>query len=136
MKPIEEIFPLLTVPKKIVIVPHQKPDADAMGASLALFHFLKQFGHSITVVSPTNWAGWINWMPGCKDVIDYELQKEQAEKILNDADWLFCLDFNVLNRAKNLGPKLERLACTKILMDHHREPEEQSFDYGISDAAK
>ena len=44
MKPIEDIFPLLYQAKKIVIVPHQKPDADAMGASLALSNFLKQFG--------------------------------------------------------------------------------------------
>ncbi len=136
MKSIEEILPLITVPKRVVIVPHQKPDADAMGASLALLHFLKQFGHTVNIISPTNWAGWINWMPGCREVIDYELQKEQAEKILGDAEWLFCLDFNALNRARNLGPKLEKLSCTKILVDHHREPDEKSFDYGISNPEK
>jgi phosphoesterase RecJ-like protein len=63
MKPIEDIFPLLHQAKRTVIVPHQKPDADAMGASLALSFFLKQFGHSTTIISPTNWAGWLNWMP-------------------------------------------------------------------------
>ena len=136
MKPVEEIFPLITVPKRVVIVPHQKPDADAMGASLALSHFLKSFGHKVNIISPTNWAGWINWMPGCKEVIDYELQKDQAEKILDNAEWLFCLDFNNMNRAKNLGPKLEKLDCTKILLDHHQEPDEKSFDYGISDTGK
>ena len=70
MKPVQEIFSLLNSPKQVVIVPHQKPDADAMGASLALFHFLKQRGHSVTIVSPSNWAGWLNWMPGCNEVID------------------------------------------------------------------
>jgi phosphoesterase RecJ-like protein len=35
MKPIAEIFPLLKAgPKQIVITMHQKPDPDAMGASL------------------------------------------------------------------------------------------------------
>ena len=53
MKNIEEIIPLLDEPKKIVIVMHLKPDADAMGSSLGLFHFLIQFGHSINVVCPT-----------------------------------------------------------------------------------
>ena len=91
MKPIEDIFPLLHEAKRIVIVPHQKPDADAMGASLALSHFLKQFGHSITIISPSNWAGWLNWMPGCNEVIDYDMFKEKAEKILTKLNGFFVL---------------------------------------------
>ncbi len=136
MKPVQEIFSLLNSPKRVAIVPHQKPDADAMGASLALFHFLKQFGHNVSVVSPSNWAGWLNWMPGCNEVIDSDLQKEKAEKIFDSAEWLFCLDFNAFHRAKNVSAKLEQLRCTKILIDHHQQPDEKSFDYGISDVAK
>ena len=136
MKPIQEIFPLLKDPKQVVIVPHQKPDADAMGASLALTHFLKNFGHNVTVLSPTNWAGWVNWMPGAELVIDYDLNKEKAEKILDSADWLFCIDYNAFHRAKNMAGKLEQLTCTKILIDHHRQPDEKSFDYGISNTNK
>lgn len=136
MKPIQEIFPLLTQPRKIVITTHQKPDADAMGSSLALRHFLAQFGHSVTVISPTNWAGWVNWMPGTKEVLDYEKDKLKVETILQEADWLFCLDFNIFHRTKTLTEKLKQLSCTKILIDHHQEPDEASFDYGISDTSK
>ena len=136
MKPIQEIFPLLTQPRKIVITTHQKPDADAMGSSLALRHFLAQFGHSVTVISPTNWAGWVNWMSGTKEVLDYEKDKQKAETILQEADWLFCLDFNIFHRTKTLTEKLKQLSCTKILIDHHQEPDELSFDYGISDTSK
>ena len=136
MKPIEEIYPLLTQPRKIVITMHQKPDADAMGSALGLFHFLIQFGHSINVISPTNWAAWLNWMPGCKSVLDYDLDTEKANKILDEADWLFCLDFNALHRVKNMAPKLASLQCTKILIDHHQEPAVDEFEYGVSDTAK
>jgi phosphoesterase RecJ-like protein len=136
MKPIEEIFPLLSHPHHIVITTHQKPDADAMGASLALRHFLVQFGHTVTVISPTNWASWVNWMPGSREVLDYDLQKEKAEAILDNADWLFCLDFNIFHRTKTMTAKLKQLKCTKILIDHHQEPDEASFDYGISDTNK
>ena len=87
MKPIQEIFPLLSQPRKVVITTHQKPDADAMGSSLGLSHFLKQLGHIVTVISPTNWAGWVNWMPGAKEVLNYEMHKEKAEALLNEADW-------------------------------------------------
>src|SRR6185295_8346334 len=82
MKPISAIYPLLAEPKQVVITTHQKPDADAMGSVLALKHFLVQFGHSVTVISPTNWAGWVNWMPGVKEVLDYEQDKQKAEAIL------------------------------------------------------
>ncbi len=136
MKPIQEIFPLLTVPRKIAITTHQKPDADAMGSSLALKHFLVQFGHEVTVISPTNWAGWVNWMPGAKEVLDYEQDKPKAEAILDNADWLFCLDFNIFHRTKTLTEKLKQLSCIKILIDHHQEPDTPSFDYGISDISK
>lgn len=115
---------------------HQKPDADAMGSSLALFHFLRQFGHELTVISPTNWARWLDWMEGVRDVYDYELEKAEADKALDAADWLFCLDHNHFSRAKHMAPKLASLKCTKILIDHHREPDEASFDYGISSTGK
>ncbi len=136
MKPIQEIFPLLAQPRQVVITTHQKPDADAMGSSLALKHFLTQLGHSVTVISPTNWAGWVNWMPGVKEVMDYELDKPKAEAIMDKAEWLFCLDFNIFYRTKTLTEKLKQLSCTKILIDHHQEPDEASFDYGISDTSK
>ena len=115
---------------------HQKPDADAMGSSLALAHFLTQLDHSVTVISPTNWAKWLDWMPGCNKVIDYEMNKAKAEEVLHEADWLFCLDFNIFHRTKNMANILKELACIKILVDHHREPDEPSFNYGISDMEK
>jgi phosphoesterase RecJ-like protein len=136
MQPIYEIFPLLTQPRNIVITTHQKPDADAMGSSLALYNFLKQFGHTVTVISPTNWAKWLDWMPGCSEVIDYDANREKATNILNAADWLFCLDFNIFHRTKTMTERLKELKCTKILIDHHQEPDEPSFNYGISDVAK
>ncbi len=136
MKPIQEIYPLLTEMRKIVITTHQKPDADAMGSSLAMYHFLKQFGHTVTVVSPTNWAKWIDWMPGSRQVIDFDMNNEKANEVLNSAEWLFCLDFNTFHRTKTMTERLKELKCTKILIDHHQEPDAVSFDYGISDAAK
>src|SRR6202000_2422496 len=86
MSPIEEIYPLLTQPKRVVIIMHQKPDADAMGSSLGLYHFLRGLGHQPTVISPTNWAEWLKWMPGCEDVIDYEFTTEKAIAVLEQAE--------------------------------------------------
>lgn len=40
MNPISALFPKLQTPQKVVITTHQKPDADAMGSSLALSQYL------------------------------------------------------------------------------------------------
>jgi phosphoesterase RecJ-like protein len=136
MKPVQQIFPSLESPKKVVIVMHQKPDADAMGASLALFHLLKGLGHMVSVVSPTNWAEWLKWMKGCDKVIDYELNTDKANSLLSEAEWIFCLDFNTLVRTRKMATKLAELSATKILIDHHQQPATESFNYGWSDTSK
>jgi bifunctional oligoribonuclease and PAP phosphatase NrnA len=136
MKPIREIYPLLAEPRKIVITMHQKPDADAMGSALGLYHFLASLGHEVTVISPTNWAKWLNWMPDCNKVIDFELNKEKAGQILAQAEWLFCLDFNTLSRTKNLAPRIEQFTGTRVLIDHHQQPEVDKFAFGVSNTAK
>ena len=136
MKAIEGIYELLGKPRKVVITMHQKPDADAMGSALGLYHFLKLLGHTPTVISPTNWADWLKWMPGCSGVIDYEYSTEKANAVLDQAEWVFCLDFNVLSRTRYMANKLRKLTCDKILIDHHQQPERESFTYGISDTGK
>ncbi|MBL7696609.1 MAG: bifunctional oligoribonuclease/PAP phosphatase NrnA [Chitinophagaceae bacterium] len=136
MKPIKEIFPLLTAPRKVVITTHQKPDPDAMGSSLAMYHFLTSLGHEVSVISPTNWATWLNWMTSSEVVIDYELHADKATEALNRSEWLICLDFNIFSRTKNLTQKLYDFKGTKILIDHHQMPDTANFDYGISDTAK
>lgn len=123
-------------PRKVVITTHQKPDPDAMGSSLGLFHFLISLGHEVTVISPTNWASWLNWMPSSDKVIDFELHTDKAVAALNEAEWLYCLDFNIFSRTRNLSPKLYEFKGTRVLIDHHQQPDTENFDYGISDTSK
>jgi len=133
MQAIEQFYPILNQPFKAVITAHQKPDGDAMGSTLGLYHFLKQLGHEVTVVSPTNWAAFLNWMPAVDQVIDFEANKKEASQIVADADYVFCLDFNILHRTKHLEPIIRASKALKILIDHHQQPDTPSFAYGISD---
>lgn len=136
MHSIQEIFPLLQTPKKVVITTHQKPDGDAMGSSLGLYHFLMQLGHTVQVISPTNWASFLNWMPGTEKLMDYDRQSATADAVIDAADWIFCLDFNTLSRTKRMEEKLNASNATRILIDHHQEPQADKFLYGISDTSK
>jgi len=133
MQAIEQFYPILNQPFKAVITAHQKPDGDAMGSTLGLYHFLKQLGHEVTVISPTNWAQFLDWMPGVDQVIDFEANKNEASQIVANADYVFCLDFNILHRTKHLEPIIRDSKALKILIDHHQQPDTPSFAYGISD---
>src|SRR6266487_3855146 len=136
MQEVQQVHALLRQAKKIVITTHQKPDGDAMGAALGLYHFLCKLEQIVTVISPTNWARFLEWMPGCNMVMDYEAQKEEAEKIIRNTDILFCLDFNIMHRTKNMEKILTDVHCIKVLIDHHQQPQEEAFDYGVSDVSK
>jgi len=137
MKAIDAFFPLLQGDKsRVVITTHQKPDGDAMGSSLALKHYLDKLGHECVVISPTNWAGFLNWMPGCGSVIDFEAKTKLAEEKLAEAHWIFCLDFNRLNRVKRMEPLVASSNAIRVLIDHHQDPEEEMFHYGISNTSK
>lgn len=136
MQPLSDIYPQLSQPRKVVVTMHQKPDADAMGSVLGLYHFLVQLGHQVQVVSPTNWARWLDWMPGVKGVLDYELHRTRADEHIDEAAWIFCLDFNHLGRTQSMQTKLAGAAATKILIDHHEQPDTATFQYGISAPGK
>jgi bifunctional oligoribonuclease and PAP phosphatase NrnA len=136
MQKISEFYPILSSNHKIVITTHQKPDGDAMGSSLGLYHFLTALGNDVTVVSPTNWAHFLDWMPGVKSVIDFEAQQHKAKEAIANATIIFCLDFNVLHRCKHVAPCIEKSNAIKVLIDHHQQPQEEAFNFGDSNTAK
>lgn len=132
MQSVNNFFPLLSSPSNIVVTCHQKPDGDAMGSTLGLYHFLVQLGHNVTVISPTNWADFLSWMPGVDKVLNYDANKQKAQGIISEANIIFCLDFNILHRTKNMEQPLTDAKCIKVLIDHHQQPQVEAFDYGIS----
>ncbi len=136
MQPIHEFYPQLANTAKVVITAHQKPDGDAMGAALGMYHFLTQLGHDATVISPTNWAAFLNWMPGCNKVINFEGHRDKSADLIRNADVIFCLDFNVLHRTKHMEPLLSQAQATKVLIDHHQQPQESAFNFGVSNTYK
>ena len=136
MQPLERLYPLLQNKRNIVITMHQKPDGDAMGSALGLYHFLKSIDHDVTVISPTNWAKFLDWMPGCNEVLDYDFNPQKSTALLNAADMIFCLDFNSMHRTKKMETLLLGAKSVKVLIDHHEQPAEEHFEYGESDIMK
>lgn len=136
MKNIEAVLPLLQEPKKIFITTHHKPDGDAMGSTLGLYHYLMQKGHQPVVVSPSEVPDFLAWMPGINTVLNFESEPRQCQKELDQADLIFCLDFNRLDRVKSFTEQLDAALQPRILIDHHLHPDADKFAYGMSEPDK
>jgi bifunctional oligoribonuclease and PAP phosphatase NrnA len=106
-----------------VITTHHKPDADALGSSLGLYHFLKAMGIASTVVSPTDYGDFLKWMPEEQSVVNFEADEARGTQLVLDADFVFCLDFNALKRIHKMGDVVAASKAQKVMIDHHLEPE-------------
>jgi phosphoesterase RecJ-like protein len=114
---------LLSSPKNIVLVPHKNADGDAIGSALAMYHFLKDKNHHVTVISPNTYPRFLKWMPGSKEVIQFDYQNAKSKRLINKADLIFLLDFNELSRVGNeMQNYLETYHGTFIMIDHHLQP--------------
>ncbi len=113
---------LLSLPKKIVILPHKNPDGDAIGSTLALWHYLSNQGHDAVVVAPNDFPKFLKWMPGSDSVLNFEKENTQARTVIESAEIIFTLDFNHLGRVGQMTPILEKAKATFVMVDHHQEP--------------
>jgi len=126
MTEIKEVKELLSKPKKIVLVPHKNPDGDAIGASLAMYHFLEKKGHTVKIVTPNDYPAFLKWLPGIPEA-DYrfDLQNKQSKREISNAELIFVLDFNALHRVgDDMQKTLEAYGGTFIMIDHHQEPDD------------
>lgn len=130
-----ELKKLLSTPQKIVIIPHRNPDGDAIGSSLALYHFLKD-NHYVSVVAPNDYPEFLKWLPLSEDVKLFDKQNKQSKRVLESASIIFLLDFNALHRiGEDMQKTVEQSKATFVMIDHHQEPDTSITPYIYSDTS-
>ena len=107
---------------KVAIFTHQSPDGDAMGSSLAMYHYIISLGKEAQVIVPNAFPDFLAWMPGADSVLLYDTHQAQADAYLDAADLVICTDFNAPSRIGALGDKMLSLTCPKVMIDHHLYP--------------
>jgi phosphoesterase RecJ-like protein len=108
---------------KIVIVAHVGPDGDAMGSTLALWHYLMTIEKEPVVIVPTPFPNFLAWLPGAECVLDYENYKEKSDELIASAELIFTLDFNTASRMAKMADAVINAPAPKILVDHHLHPD-------------
>lgn len=127
MKNLSAFRALIDQPQRVVIVTHFKPDADALGSSLGLAGFLRKKGHTVSVITPSDYPDFLSWMPGNETVLalsaENKAPEQKAAVLIEQAQIIFCLDFSSLSRINSLGDMIKKAQAVKVLVDHHLEPE-------------
>jgi len=135
-KAIIEVKKIFSTPKKIVILTHINPDGDAIGSALAMYMYLKQKKHTVSVITPNGLPSFLQWMPESDKIVINSNQADDANKLMNEAEMFICLDFNALNRIEKLAEAFIQSNASKILIDHHIEPENfADFTFSITGAS-
>jgi len=124
----------LSVPRKILITSHTNPDGDAIGASLALYGYLRMKNHPVRIMTPDPYPNFLAWMPWREEIMVFTREKERCLEAIEEAEVIFSVDYNSLERLSGASEAAKASKAVKILIDHHKLPANQ-FDMMISKVA-
>ena len=108
--------------ENIIVVGHKSPDGDALGACLAWTEYLRQWGKSAQIIVPDAFPDFLKWLPGSEQVMRYDKHPEEVKTFCQQADVVFCLDFNEMTRLEELQEIVEVSPAKRVLIDHHLKP--------------
>lgn len=103
----------------IVIVGHQNPDGDAVGAILAFSQWLQLFDKKPLMVLPDAYPDNLQWLPLASEIIRFDKRPEQVKEVLESAELVVCLDFNMYSRVGDLQQILYDCKARFLHIDHH-----------------
>ena len=133
---IEQFRRHISTARNIVLMAHSNPDGDAIGSMLALrdilVRVLNKPTEAVHCLLPNRCPRTMMFLPGAESLQDAETDLENCLRQVAESDLIICLD---LNKAERVGPLQEALrhsTAHKLLLDHHRDPDETLFDAIIS----
>ena len=115
---------LLIDKKNIAIIPHYNPDGDAIGSCLGLMHMLNKFGHNTKIISPNSVPSFLCWTPGFNEILFFDQNEKHCCEAIANAELIFTLDFNDLNRTGEMVQFIKNANAKIILIDHHQNPKD------------
>ena len=123
---------MLSAASRAVLSAHIHADGDAVGSCSALLHYLRESrGIDAHVVLPDRDAGGTSFLIPEEDRPYYHFHLTDAadsEAVIARSDLVILLDCNSFSRTEGLEAALRGSAAPKVLIDHHLNPETESFD--------
>jgi phosphoesterase RecJ-like protein len=128
----KELTKHFTSAANILLICHINPDGDAIGAQLALYHYLKSIGKKAEMIVPNHLQEFLKWMDGAELINVFIRHRDKCKELIDKADLIVMLDFNQSNRLGEAEKYVISSSAKKIVIDHHLNPDQFS-DLLISD---
>ena len=119
----KELAEFFSASGNILLISHINPDGDAIGAQLALFHYLKSTGKSVGMIAPNNLQEFLKWMDGSEQINIFIRHREECREMIEKADLIIMLDFNQSNRLGEAENLVLSSKAKKVVIDHHLNPD-------------
>lgn len=118
----------------IAVVTHTHPDGDALGSTAALLSYLRDCrGRNARVIVPDAYSATLDFIVDHDFTLVADTCPEEARRLVDGADLIFCLDLNSLDRAACAGAFVRGSGAPKVLIDHHLNPSSVDFDLVFSE---
>lgn len=128
-----KLLSLIQNSNRIVICGHRNPDGDAIGSTLGMCQYLRKLKKRANVIVPSPYPDFLKWIPDVRTVLIYERSMEAAKQMIEEADLIFCMDFNELQRlGDDMAKEIRKAKAKRVLIDHHMDPETDVADIIIS----
>lgn len=118
----KELSNLFYKSDNILLISHINPDGDAIGSQLALYHYLRHKGRSVSMLCPNNLQEFLKWMDGSEKVHVFTRNRREAVKLIGEADLIIMVDFNQPGRLGEAEKAVTDSRAFKVIIDHHLEP--------------
>ncbi|MEG1615902.1 MAG: bifunctional oligoribonuclease/PAP phosphatase NrnA [Bacteroidales bacterium] len=119
---IQQVKEIIAGNERFVIVAHISPDGDAVGSTQGMAQFLGEWGKEATVVYNDSVSDNLKWIPGVKGSLIYEETPEEALEAIEQADVIFCMDFNIHKRMGKIADAVVQSRALRVMIDHHLCP--------------
>lgn len=117
---------------KMVICAHRGPDGDAVGSSLGWAEYLKSLGKQVHIIMPNPYPDFLRWLPNSQTIRSYMKHEAEVSPIIEEADLIFCLDMNGLNRLQDMQTVVAKAKAKRVIIDHHLDPDHHIAEQVIS----
>lgn len=84
------------------------------------------------MVLPNPFPDFLRWLPNSHTIQFYAKHEKEARQIIQDADLIFCLDFNALDRLQEMRDAVAKSSADKVIIDHHLNPDREKARMTIS----
>lgn len=131
---LERLDAFLAESSRVGLAVHVHPDGDALGSSVALMRYLRDFRKKeVFLLLPDRFPANLDFVLGNDVAVVASDDPDAAGNCLASCDLLVCLDHNSPGRTGLLEPFIRASHARKVLVDHHLDPDAGNYDMVFSE---